>query len=301
MRSLKRPFLEKSIVIMPSDQRPSTTTTPQSLSIQSTPYSQGSSSNYSYQSQNHQSDYKPYLKEDLKHQYTVTFDEFLNDILHLAPDWIAKNASRISDIVHTQRFGKMISKYREPVTQETSRYPPFIVLANHAINQLDHKPDSNICFCRNDPVLVGGSRAERKPDVAGVRHQSLEVSERSSVDKLMKDGPDGACFWWTEVLLFVEFKLIRKKLLEGLIQAALTRDHSSSTSSHCFFRPSIVILGIYVSGSSVNVELSGRCTAFRAYISQTEHITERARSSCHDHPLRVSPITHVGFGVKAQL
>jgi hypothetical protein len=35
---------------------------------------------------------------------------------------------------------------------------------------------------------------ERKPDMAGVRYQSLEVSERSSVDNLMKDGPSGACF-----------------------------------------------------------------------------------------------------------
>jgi len=93
-------------------------TTLQSLTVQSTPHSQGSSSHYSYQSQNHQFDYKPYLKEDLKHQYTVAFDEFLNDILHLAPDWMGKNASRISDIVHTQCFGKMVSKYREPVTHE---------------------------------------------------------------------------------------------------------------------------------------------------------------------------------------
>ena len=102
----------------------------------------------------------------------------------------------------------MVSKYREPVTHETSRYPPFIVLANHVINQLDHNPDFNICFCRNDPVLVGGSRAERKPDVAGVRYQNLEVSERSSVDNLMKDGSNGACFWWTELLLFFEFKTV---------------------------------------------------------------------------------------------
>ena len=129
----------------------------------------------------------------------------------------------------------MVSKYREPVTRETSRYPPFIVLANHVINQLDHNPDSNICFCRNDPVLVGGSRAERKPDVAGVRYQSLEVSERSSVDNLMKDAPDGACFWWTELLLFFEFKLIYKQLLEDLVRNAVTRDRSSSTSYHWVF------------------------------------------------------------------
>jgi hypothetical protein len=163
---------------MPSDQRPSTPPTGASLSIQSTPHSQGSGSHYSYQSQNHQSDYKPYLREDIKHQYTITFDEFLNDILHLAPDWIGKNTSRISDIVHTQRFGEIVFKYREPVTHETSRYPPFIVLANHVISQLDHNPESNICFCRNDPVLVRGSRAERKTRCGrGALQESESVGE----------------------------------------------------------------------------------------------------------------------------
>jgi hypothetical protein len=257
---------------MPSD-RPSTpptgaATISQSLSIQSTPHSQGSSSHYSYHSQNHQSDYKPYLKEDLKHQRTITFDEFLNDVLHLAPDWIDRNASRISDIVHTKRYGNMLSKYREPVTHETSRYPPFIILANHILDQLDHNPDSNICFCRNDPVIVGGSCAERKPDVVGVRNQSLEVSERSSVDNLMKNGPDGACFWWTELLLYFEFKLIRKQLLEDLVQDTVTRDHSSSTSYHRFFDPSI---GLNFSSSigSIDVELFGKNAAFPIHNSQT--------------------------------
>src|ERR1700678_2364452 len=227
---------------MPSDQRPSTpptgaATTLQSLSIQSTPHSRGSSSHYSYQSQNHQSDYKPYLEEDLKHRYTVTFDEFLNDILHLAPDWIGKNASQISDIIHSRHFKKMVSDYRKPVTHETSRYAPFIILANHVISQLDHNHDSNICFCRNDPVLVRGSRAERKPDVAVVYCQSLQVLDRSSVDNLMKDGPAGACFSWTELLLFFEFKLVYNQLSEGLVRDAVTRDRSSSTSYHGFSDP----------------------------------------------------------------
>ena len=72
----------------------------------------------------------------------------------------------------------------------------------NVINQLNHNPDSNICFCRNDLALVGGSRVGRKPNVAVVRYQSLEMLERSSVNNLMKDGPNGACFWWTELLLF---------------------------------------------------------------------------------------------------
>jgi hypothetical protein len=73
--------------------------------------------------------------------------------------------------------------------------------------------------------------------VVGVRNQSLEVSERSSVDYLMKDGLDGAFFWWTELLLFFEFKLVRKQLLENLVRDAVTRDRSSSTSYHRVFRP----------------------------------------------------------------
>ena len=62
----------------------------------------------------------------------------------------------------------MVSKYREHVNHETSRYPPFVNLANHILDHLDRNADSNICFCRNDLVLVGGSQVERKPDVARV-------------------------------------------------------------------------------------------------------------------------------------
>jgi hypothetical protein len=177
-----------------------TATIPQS---QSASYSCGSSSYYSYQS---------YLIEDLKLQYTVTFDEFLNDILRLSPDWISENTSQVHNIVRDQYFEKMVSQYREPVTHETSRYPPFIKLANHVINRLNANTDSRICLCRNDPVIVAGSHAARKPDVVGVRYKSLEVPERSSVDNLMNDGPNEDPFWWTELLFFFEFKVTRKDL-----------------------------------------------------------------------------------------
>ena len=228
-----------SFVATTSDHRPLTPPTGaamilQSLSIHSTPHSQGSSSHYSYQSQNQQSDYRPYLKEDLKYQHTVTFNEFLNDVLHLAPDWIKQNSSIISDIVHTEQYKSMISKYCEPVTHETSCYPSFIVLVNYVMDHLGCDPRTNLFFFRNDPVLVGGSYAGRKPDMVGMCNQGLEVPERLSVDNLMKEGPDGACFWWTELLLFFEFKLIRKQPLEGLVWNA--RDRSSSKSYHSVFQ-----------------------------------------------------------------
>jgi hypothetical protein len=130
----------------------------------------------------------------------------------LSPDWISENTSQIHNIVHDQYFEKTVSKYREPVTHETSRYPPFIELANHVISRLNINPNSRICLCRNDPVIVAGSRAYRKPDVVGVHHKSLEVPERSSVDNLMNDGPNQAPFWWTELLFFFEFNATRKGL-----------------------------------------------------------------------------------------
>jgi hypothetical protein len=196
----------------PSTPPAGTATIPQSHYIHSTPHSRGSGSHYSYQSQNCQSHYRTYLIEDVKLQYPISFDEFLNDILRLSPGWISENTSQIHNIVHDQYFEKMVSKYREPVTHETSRYPSFIELANHAISRLNTNPDSRICLCRNDPVIVAGSHAARKPDVVGVRHKSLEVPERSSVDNLMNDGPNQVPFWWTELLFFFEFKVIRKDL-----------------------------------------------------------------------------------------
>ncbi|KAF8268559.1 hypothetical protein EI94DRAFT_1138870 [Lactarius quietus] len=191
---------------MPS--RPSTppTTKPQSLPIESTPYSRGSGSHYSYQSQNIRANYQPYLIEDLKLQYTVTFDEFLNDILRLSPEWISQNTSQIHNIVHDKKFQKAVSKYCIFMKHESSRYPPFIELANHVVSQLNTNSDSKICLCRNDRVIVKGSSADRKPDVVGVRRQSVETPERISVDNLMDDGPKQAPFWWTELFFFFEFK-----------------------------------------------------------------------------------------------
>jgi hypothetical protein len=110
-----------------------------------------------------------FCTEDLKHQYTVTSDEFLTDVLHLAPDWISKHASQIDDIVHNQCFRKMVSDCLEPEAGETFLYPPFILLANHVMSQLHLNPDSRICFCCNDPVLI---------DHLQVRYKSLEVPER---------------------------------------------------------------------------------------------------------------------------
>jgi len=198
---------------MPSDERPSTPPTPQAPSIHSTPHSQGSGSHYSYHSQHLQSDYRPYLIDDLKNHYDMrTFDDFLHHVLHAPSDWIEKNRSKISGIIEDTQFQKHISAYREPVSHETGRYQPFVELANFVIDALGQNSHSNLTFCRNDPVIVRGSSGERKPDVAGVCWKSIQVLERSSVDNLMVEGPKEEPFWWTEWLSYYEFKCMRKDL-----------------------------------------------------------------------------------------
>jgi hypothetical protein len=205
-----------------------TATLPQleSLSLQSTPYSRGSGSNYSYQSQHCQHDYKAYLREDIRHQHEITFDEFLNDILCHSLSPHNADTSQIRDIVSDKGFQTLLSEYCERVGQEADRYSPFIKLANHVIDQLNINPNSRIRFCRNDPVTIEGSRAVRKPDVAVVLNKSLELPERGGVENLMEHGPKQAPFWWTELLSFFEFKLA-EKCLE--LQDAVTGDHCSST------------------------------------------------------------------------
>jgi len=84
-----------------------------------------------------------------------------------------------------------------------------------------------------------GSSGQWKPDVVGVHWKCLQIVERSSVDNLMKEGPNEQPFWWTELLSFLEFKLNHHDLLELVGQDVQTRDHSSSKSCDCS-NPSVI-------------------------------------------------------------
>jgi len=137
------------------------------------------------------------------------------------------------------------------MAHETHRYSPFIILANHVVDKLAHNYESDLSFCRNDPIYVRGSSGQRKPDVVGVIWRSLQLAARSSVDNLMKDGPNGQPFWWTELLAFLEFKLNRYDLSDLVGRNVQTRDRSSSQSSRlflCLFVPTLCL-----SGGSINL------------------------------------------------
>ena len=205
----------------------------QSNSLQTTSYNRGSGSNCSHQSQHGQDDYKPYLREDLAHQYKTGFDEFLDDILCYGRSVDNANPSQNHDIVSDNRFQTLLSKYREPAYQETGRYSPFIELADHVIDRLnassDLDPNSSIQFCRNDPAAIQGSHGTRKPDAVVLLKKSLEVPERGDVDNIMRHRPSKeAGFWRTELLTFFEFKPVEKSLEP---QHAVTRDDCSRIST----------------------------------------------------------------------
>ena len=119
------------------------------------------------------------------------------------------------------------------MSHEVDRYHPFVDLADH-VGQFGLNTQVRFTFCCNDPTIVRGSDGERKPDVVGVRWKSLEqVPERSSPDNLKKDGPGQEwAFWWTELLSFWEFKLVRKDLSKRVAGDVLTRDRSLSKSCY---------------------------------------------------------------------
>lgn len=107
-----------------------------------------------------------------------------------------------------------IKRYAELIVNETDRYAPFVELINHAIYELQKGSESNfpIKFCRNDPVYVHGSKANRKPDVLGVVECALHDPGRRCVDELSEKGPHEKPFCWTDVVTFFEFKVNRRHL-----------------------------------------------------------------------------------------
>ncbi|KAJ7917810.1 hypothetical protein B0H13DRAFT_314367 [Mycena leptocephala] len=87
---------------------------------------------------------------------------------------------------------------------ETELYQPFVELANYCIGQR-----AKIQFCRDDPTIVHGSDAERKPDVVSIWEAALALGARTSVDNFSDGGPGKFdAFHWMELIAFWEFKFV---------------------------------------------------------------------------------------------
>jgi hypothetical protein len=93
----------------------------------------------------------------------ITFDQFLKHILRVPPAWSFQEKSRIKAIVSTKRYQDMQQRYTARIHNETERYHPFTELVNHAMEKLRAQNKFVVSFCRNDPIIIKGSHAQRKP------------------------------------------------------------------------------------------------------------------------------------------
>ena len=189
---------------MPDDKRPSTPpANKDSLLVQDTPLSQGSGSHSSFRTENRQTQYKPYLIEDLKSQFFITLDDFFTHILKIQSSDLKQKPLKVADQKRIDdafdRYGALGKK-----DSESSRYYPFITLANLIISSLTGTDWPT--FCRNDPIIIQGSSAERKPDVVLLPPGAVDGTKRGLADELLK-GPEKMPFYWSEVLAYLEFKL----------------------------------------------------------------------------------------------
>ncbi|KAJ7856529.1 hypothetical protein B0H14DRAFT_3864988 [Mycena olivaceomarginata] len=164
-----------------------------------TPQSKGSGRHRDHASKHTQKDYAPYLQEDLLHERTITVAQFFQWILNITD---AKNTSRMQ---RDSQFQKHMSTYNRwhAYTDETQLYKPFVELANYCIGQ-----EAGIRFCRDDPTIVRGSDAQRKPDVISLWTAALLLEGRLNTDHLSQAGPGKDAFHWMELLAFWEFKFI---------------------------------------------------------------------------------------------
>ncbi|KAJ7862507.1 hypothetical protein B0H14DRAFT_2740242 [Mycena olivaceomarginata] len=163
----------------------------------STPSARGSGANLTSDKSHRQEDYAPYLVEDVAGEVFITVEEFLRNILHVPAGWKPRE-----DIAADEDFKRKLDNYlNAKIQKEEHLYNPFVILANDCLDKLGVKQHM-FQFCRDDPVFLLGSKANRKPDVMNV-----------GLDDMSDKGPRTA-FHWREILSFWEFKLEGTVVLE---------------------------------------------------------------------------------------
>ena len=166
--------------------------------------------------------------------------------------------------------------YTSQIYHETERYHPFVELVNHAMETLCGREEFIMYFCCNDPIIVKGSYAQWKPDVAGVKNGVLNEGKRKGIDNLSKKGPASNPFFWVNLVSFLEFKAKVFKLHAGNTLPADTIGQASSMQ-YCLF------LLLMLTNSSEHAESgSGICplpAPFSSKASQSHMQTRLAK--CH--------------------
>jgi hypothetical protein len=175
----------------------------------STPPSNGAGSNAAHKMIPTQTAYRPYLTVDIAPSPSIPFKDFLSVIFPQGdkyPD-LGMIRARISN---DAKFKELIKTYAEKdAAEEEDRYEPFNSLVNRMFELLGQTSQEDIVITRNDPGRILGSASIRKPDCVVVHQKAMEYGDRTNVDNMSKKGPpkDGN-FHWSELLAFVEFKLV---------------------------------------------------------------------------------------------
>lgn len=211
--------------------------------LKDTPQSRGSGSHTAHETMHTQPEFAAYLHEDIRHQQTMSPETALELILNLKEDdW--KEGRRphgiFEGITKEGKFEELLDSYRQQMLDETERYQPFVKLCNYVFDELklsnQHdadgkmkgkgkgkgkrrqreeppKEDSDLCFCRNDPIHILGSHAGRKPDCIGTLRHIMQRGGRKHLDlsRGLKDR-SGLALHWYELLMFIEFKMNKKEL-----------------------------------------------------------------------------------------
>ncbi|KAJ7025709.1 hypothetical protein C8F04DRAFT_1268848 [Mycena alexandri] len=181
-------------------------------------------------------DYEAYLKQDVAEEVIITVANFLEWILLAPPGW--ETELNTQSIVGEDQFKTLLAKYVEVANKETSHrettmYRPFIELANRCLIDLGlrkKKPvDSDLIFCRNDPTIIRGSDAQRKPDVLNVLMGILKA-RKLNIDELFDKGPSEP-FYWPNVLAFWEFKRGKTKSTADVATVAKQPSSKSKTKT----------------------------------------------------------------------
>ncbi|KAJ7138356.1 hypothetical protein C8R44DRAFT_728497 [Mycena epipterygia] len=180
--------------------------------LHSTPGSQGSASDETYASKNHQADYFPCLQEDLATQETVTFDPFLK--LILPSNESTANDDSIGRISESPKFRQLFADYQQNFADETDLYHPFVELrAAKAPSSFVTTPLLFVDEARRGyRSSTGPPRLMHSSSSSSVRAADLKIGARGNIpENLRKGGPTRESgmtpFRWIELLGFSEFKV----------------------------------------------------------------------------------------------
>ncbi|KAF8877693.1 hypothetical protein BD779DRAFT_1803881, partial [Infundibulicybe gibba] len=171
------------------------------------------------------------MEEINQYQRIIPVNEFFKLILDI-PDWRGSYGEEIERIVQKPELVEELEAYRQPVKTEQERYQPFVRMLNRIISLASpsHGNKLEMSFARNDPTIILGSAASRKPDTFGGDKGAFNDQSRE-VEAMAEKGPSGNSLHWSEICTFIEFKLLHHSLLSAPDTTKSSRARPSKSKS----------------------------------------------------------------------